>query len=247
MLMTVRILRLGPALSIIGEWQSADFSHLGGLEIVLLLGLGAILWRGVTLPPVRIVILLGLVHMALSADRNGEILGLVAPLIIARPLAGQFAALRAEPHVNASLGTLAKAIAVLLVVLVPVTFALSAVFHYAPNANITPAAAVAALEKADVGPVLNQYDFGGYLVYEGVPTFIDGRTELYGGAFFDRYYRAVTLADLPGLEHLLETYKIEATLLAPERRPTPGSTACPAGTGSMPTTSPSSMCAISPP
>ena len=216
MLMTVRILGLGPALSIIGEWKPADFSHLAGLEIVLLLGLGAILWQRVTLPPVRILILLGLVHMALSADRNAEILGLIAPLVIARPLASQLATVRARPGVHAGLGTSAKAVAALLIVLVPLSFVLSAAFHYAPNPRITPAAAVAALKKANPGPVLNQYDFGGYLVYEGIPTFIDGRTELYGGAFFDRYYKAVTLADPGEFDRLLDTYKIKATLLSPD-------------------------------
>ena len=215
MLVTVRILGLGPALSIIGEWQAADFSHFGSLEAVLLLGTGFALWRGVTLPPVRIVILLGLVHMALSADRSAEILGLIAPLVIARPLASQIAAIRAEPQQGASRRLVAGAAAMLIVLAVPVTFALSAAFHYAPNPRITPSAAVAALKKADAGPILNQYDFGGYLVYEGIPTFIDGRTELYGGAFFDRYIRAVTLQDPASLERLLDKYKIKATLLAP--------------------------------
>ncbi len=215
MLMTAKILGLGPALSIISEWRPADFSHFGGIEAVLLLGLGFALWRGVTLPPVRIVILLGLVHMALSADRNAEIFGLIAPLIIARPLASQIATLRARSRQAGNSRVVVVAVTALLVILVPATVALSAAFHYAPNANITPAGAVAALKKADPGPILNQYDFGGYLVYEGVPTFIDGRTELYGSAFFDRYYRAVTLQDLPGLERLLDTYKIKATLLAP--------------------------------
>ena len=215
-LMTVRILGLGPALSIIGEWKPADFSHLSGLEIVLLIGLGAALWRGVTLAPVRIVILLGLVHMALSATRNAEVFGLVAPLIIARPLARQVAYLRAKPHGNADLGTFSGALAALLIALVPLTVALSAALHYAPNARITPAAAVAALTAAAPGPLLNQYDFGGYLVYQGLPTFIDGRTELYGGAFFARYYNAVTLADLAGFDRLLDEYQIKATLLAPD-------------------------------
>ena len=215
MLMTVKILGLGPALSIIGEWKPADFSHLTGFEIVLLLGLGAALWRGVTLPPIRIVILLGLVHMALSAERNAEIFGLVAPLIVARPLAAQIATIRGAPITKAGFATSAKAVAALLVILAPLTFALSAAFHYAPNPRITPAAAVAALKQANAGPVLNQYDFGGYLVYEGIPTFIDGRTELYGGAFFDRYYRAVTLADPAEFDRLLEKYRIRATLLAP--------------------------------
>ena len=104
MLMTVRILGLGPALSIIGEWKPADFSHFGGLEAVLLIGLGSALWRGVTLPPVRIVILLGLVHMALSAERNAEIFGLVAPLVVARPLASQFASIRAQPRAGSRPG-----------------------------------------------------------------------------------------------------------------------------------------------
>ncbi len=216
MLMTVRILGLGPALSIIGEWKPADFSHLGGLEIVLLLAFGAALWRGVTLSPVRIVILLGLVHMALSAERNAEIFGLVAPLVVARPLAAQIANIRGAPREAASLRLFAGAAAVLTAILVIVSVALASVMHYTPNERITPAAAVAALKAADPGPILNQYDFGGYLVYEGLPTFIDGRTELYGGAFFARYYNAVTLADLAGFDRLLDEYKIKATLLAPD-------------------------------
>jgi hypothetical protein len=153
--------------------------------------------------------------MALSAERNGEIFGLIAPLVIARPLAAQCGAIRGRPYLHVGLGIFAGAFAVLLVALVPATFALSAAFHYAPNPQITPAAAVEALKKAAPGPILNQYDFGGYLVYAGIPTFIDGRTELYGGAFFDRYYRAVTLADLAGFDRLLDRYRIKATLLAP--------------------------------
>ena len=30
------------------------------------------------------------------------------------------------------------------------------------------------------GPVLNSQPFGGYLAYRGVPTFFDGRIEMYG-------------------------------------------------------------------
>jgi hypothetical protein len=48
-----------------------------------------------------------------------------------------------------------------------------------------------------------------------VPPFIDGRTELYGGDFMLRHYRAVTLADLRDFLRLLDEYRIGATLLAP--------------------------------
>ena len=92
------LLGLGPALSLIGEWQPADFSHIAGAgDWRSSLGLGLALCRGFTLPPVRILILLGLMHLALSAERNGEILGLLAPLFLAAPLARQLPALRAAP------------------------------------------------------------------------------------------------------------------------------------------------------
>jgi hypothetical protein len=36
------------------------------------------------------------------------------------------------------------------------------------------------LLAAPLGRVFNDYDFGGYLIANGVAPFIDGRTELYG-------------------------------------------------------------------
>jgi hypothetical protein len=35
--------------------------------------------------------------------------------------------------------------------------------------------------------VLNTYGFGGYLIFSGVRPFIDGRSDMYGDAFFMRY------------------------------------------------------------
>ena len=71
------------------EWRPADFGSVGPLEICLLLGMGLALWRGIKLPPLRIVLLLGFLHMALSQGRASEILALLAPLVLAAPLAAQ--------------------------------------------------------------------------------------------------------------------------------------------------------------
>jgi hypothetical protein len=90
-----KILELGSALPLILEWKPADFASVGPFEICLLLGLGLVLYRGVTLPPMRIVLLLGLLHMALSQGRAAEILALVAPIVLAAPLAKQIGG--AEP------------------------------------------------------------------------------------------------------------------------------------------------------
>ena len=65
-----------------------------------------------------------------------------------------------------------------------------------PASNNTPEAAVASAGLATAGPVLNDYSFGGYLIFAGIPTFIDGRGELFGGEFIARYNRAVSLADV---------------------------------------------------
>ncbi|HZP21282.1 MAG TPA: hypothetical protein VFB16_13875 [Bauldia sp.] len=212
-LVTFRILGLGPALSIIAEWQPADFGRPGGLELVLLLGFGALLWRGLVLSPVRILTLLGLLHLALSAERNGEILGLVAPLLLAAPLAAQYRALAGAGNPGDGRGRTAGAL-IAAAAIVAATATLGS--GLAPDPRITPAGAVAALKAASPGPVLNDYDFGGYLVYSGVPPFIDGRTELYGGNFVISHHRAVTLSDLPGLLDLLDRYRIGATLLRPQ-------------------------------
>jgi hypothetical protein len=205
-LVTQRILGLGDALGIIVEWRPQDFSKLEAFEILLLGGIGFVLLRGLTLAPLRIVILLGLVHLALAHVRNAEILGLLGPLLIGRPR---------DDAQQASFPLMLRGVVFVTLGVAGVVF--GALHPITPAAQITPAAAVAALERAKPGPILNDYGFGGYLIYQGLAPFIDGRTELYGGAFTARHHNAVTLANLPDFLSLLDEYKIGATLLAPER------------------------------
>ena len=62
---------------------------------------------------------------------------------------------------------------------------------------------------------MNEYNFGGYLILQGIPVFIDSRAELYGTAFIVRYMRAISLQDIPDFLKLLDEQKIDATLLFP--------------------------------
>ena len=41
--------------------------------------------------------------------------------------------------------------------------------------------------------IYNSYNWGGYLIWEGVPVFIDGRADVYGDAFMDEYVLAYQL------------------------------------------------------
>ncbi len=84
---------------------------------------------------------------------------------------------------------------------------------FAPHMRGSPVAAVAELKKLNVSRVFNDYDFGGFLIANGVAPFIDGRTELYGEKFFVDHNAASGLMEPENLFRLLDEYKIEATLM----------------------------------
>jgi hypothetical protein len=212
LLASQKILALGGALPLIMEWKSADFGSLGGLEICLLLSIGLALYRGVTLPPLRIVLLLGLLHMALSQGRAAEILALVAPLVLASPLARQFGGVELSSS-HAAPPARRVLFAGVAVALLAGTIGYSSVHRFEPHAHSMPVAAVVELKKLNLARVLNDYDFGGYLISSGVAPFIDGRTELYGEKFFVDHNAASGLMQPENLFRLLEQYNIEATLM----------------------------------
>jgi hypothetical protein len=212
LLASQKILALGGALPLIMEWKPADFGSLGAFEICLLLGIGLALFRGVKLPPMRIVLLLGLVHMALAQGRAAEVLALLAPLILAAPLARQIGGADAA-NSNAAQPARGVLFAGIAIALVAGTVVYASVHRFAPHMRGSPVNAVAELKKLNLARVFNDYDFGGYLISSGVAPFIDGRTELYGEKFFVDHNAASGLMEPDNLFRLLDAYQIEATLM----------------------------------
>jgi hypothetical protein len=212
MLASKNILEMGSALPLITEWRPIDFSRLGTFEICLLMAIGLALLRGIRLPPTRILLLLGLLHMALSQGRATEILALLAPMVLAVPLARQIGGAEASPSgaTTPSRGLLFAGIAV---VLAAATVAYASHARFEPDARQSPVAAVVALKKMNFTRVFNDYDFGGYLIHTGVAPFIDGRTDIYGEKFFVDHNAASGLMEPENLFRLLDEYKIEATLM----------------------------------
>ena len=212
LLASQKILGLGEALPLIMEWRPANFGSLGAFEVCLLLGIGLALFRGLKLPPLRIVLLLGFLHMALSQERAVEILALLAPLALAAPLAGQIggAEVSASNAASPARGVLFAFVAIALVV---ATLAYASVHRFEPHMRGSPVVAVAELKKLGLERVFNDYDFGGYLIANGVAPFIDGRTELYGEKFFVDHNAASGLMKPENLFRLLDEYRIQATLM----------------------------------
>jgi hypothetical protein len=213
------------SLSTIGEWRSPDFRHLQPLEIWLLFGAGIILVKGLSLPPTRVVLLLALLHLALKYVRHNELLGLVAPIIVAQPFGTQLSLMAKSSEQAEGLdlffAKLARpsgkaAIIVALGMICIATFLSSNDPSVKPAPRVSPVAALqAARDASAIGLVLNAYDFGGYLIFSGVPPFIDGRADLYGDVFFKQYYDAVYSEKKQPLIDLLDQHKIDWTLLQP--------------------------------
>jgi len=223
-LLPFRLTGMSFAMGQLVEWRSPDFQSFEPLE----LWLGVVLFAGFALgwrlPPTRLIVLLLLLHMALQHRRHGELVGLVAPLLLAPALAPQLRTLpagRSAGPVDRTLAELAKPASLRGVALAGAVLAAfsAAVLHGAATRTdvAMPAAALAAAEAAHVtGSVLNDYGFGGYLIFEGIPPFIDGRAELYGDDFIKRYIQAMLL-DSDQLPKLLDQNGIAWTLIAPER------------------------------
>jgi hypothetical protein len=83
--------------------------------------------------------------------------------------------------------------------------------------KIAPSAALSYARSAGLtGNVLNFYDFGGFLIYSGIKTFVDGRADqIFDGGFMD----AIAATKKPGggaaLAEMLKKYDIGWTLLPP--------------------------------
>lgn len=206
-----QILDLGAAMPLIAEWQPADFSSLGVFEICLLTALALVLWRGIVLSPPRILLVLGLLHMALSHNRNIEVFALLTPLVVAGPLAAQLGRSKRALWT----GSVAGVVGVILAVAVA-TAAFAARHTFTPMVAQTPAAAVDVLKARKAARILHNAGFGGYLITQGIPTFFDGRGELYGAPFLVKTFDALALRDVDGFLGLLDSYKIDATLLTPD-------------------------------
>jgi hypothetical protein len=213
-----KILSLGKLLSMIWEWMPADFATWSFFELTLLGLIGLAFYRGLTLSVPRIMLLLGLIWMALSHARNIEIFAFIAPLVLAKPFAEQLGTLRALVPAREGQSRVHVMMLAALAVTVAGWASTKAFVAYHPFTFLQsqmPVAAVDALQQRKPERIFSTAPFGGYLVSRDIKAFIDGRAELYGEKFVIDYFDAVTAKDVETLLNLLDTYKIDATLLAP--------------------------------
>jgi hypothetical protein len=195
------------------EWAPSSLENNAALLLWCLLLLFAVLQFGVSLPLCRSLMLLLLLYMAFAHRRHTELLGLSAPLLLQYALAKAL-----PPSVLAfamNSGALKRPMidrSVIAAATIVGGIAVSVgCIHVAHSGDrFTPATAVdKVMARGIPGPVLNEQNFGGYLIFRGVQPFVDGRVDMYGDEFMRRY---LAMDQLTGL---LAQYHIAWTIFYP--------------------------------
>jgi hypothetical protein len=201
------------SLAHIGEWKPANFSHLGPLEIGLVAVLALALVKPLRVPLVRLALLIGLVHLSLQHGRHQMLLGVLAPMLLAAPIARAIGEGASPPRETNPYRPAILVAAVLAIALAAVRIAWPVMRVDGPSAPIAAVNAVpAALREQHV---LNSYEFGGYLIWDHVRPFIDGRADMYGDDFTERY-RLLVNPDPPTLDDILTGDAIAWTIFPPD-------------------------------
>ena len=190
----------------IGEWQASDFTQVSPFAIALLTTLFVMGSGKLKVPAIRLLILLGLVWLALSHGRHQMLLGVAAPILLAPSLAKAWPA-----KSETARPLLAMLAAAGFAALILARLAMPVVRSDDPVSPVTALAHVPRFVRET--PVLNDYSFGGYLIWNGVKPFIDSRADLYGDIFLQNY-AAVTAPDKDALAASLAFYHVRWTIFA---------------------------------
>lgn len=200
------------AMPFIREWRAMSFKP-EYLPALLLAPLALLaLRRDVRRNGARFLLAAFLAYLMIKHTRFVMAFGLVAPLIAGAALHGEFKATAARFLKGATgIGArLSRAFAPLSIGPLIATLALIALRPPAPPIDHFPESALAAAPEAlRRENVYNTYDFGGFLVLNGIKTFIDGRTDqLFLGGFTKAVVSATTQSDWPAFCALLETHQV---------------------------------------
>jgi hypothetical protein len=218
--------------SYIIEWQTPNFQNSLYRPIYLVGILSLIAGLGIRLKGARLVVYALITFTGLRYVRGLLMFFFVVPIILARPAGASAGYLARQPSgKSASEGdeapdpiqnflrkrssTVLAVCAVLAVVMTASTWWRQDIVP--PKANAPEAALDFVRSKNISGNVFNDYRFGGYLIWSGISTFIDGRAELFGDDFVRTYAETVAVADINKAFAVLDDYKVNWVILEPKQ------------------------------
>jgi len=225
MIVTYQLFGGNEAVKYVTEWQPVTLEAFGINELSIFALLFLSLYFGVRVGFWRLVTILAAAYLMFSHIRFASLFAILLPLLTLAPLTGQFSflrlasQLRSEPAFIIALSRTSRALRY------PVSLGLIGGLvlfgacgpAMAPKAKITPSGALDHIRARQLaGNMYNSYDFGGYLIFNGVKTFIDGRSDqLFQNGFMRRLYDVVERH--PGdFGRLLDQYGITLALVTPD-------------------------------
>lgn len=191
----------------IAEWHSPDFKSPEGLLVAGWLALFCLALSRSS-PPAKDVMLAGLFgFMSLQSIRHTPYFVIASTPLVFKWLSAEMPEkiVSARPSKQwAAVTTFSLLTAVATGVLTSPTISRS-----------FPAEAVEYIKNSGLTRVLNYYDWGGYMIWAGVPPFIDGRADIYlETPLFEKAFRFYTVRDDP--KALLDEYSVQCVLVPPD-------------------------------
>ena len=187
LLVTLQVFGGNEALSHIGEWRPVTLQSLGLNEFFLLALLFLALFSGLRVPAWRLLMVIGITYLMFAHIRFASLFATLTPILACQSYdeavsvprlessAHQPARIFSDDEPNVACGSLSS-----------VRTHRSRLFLFgaygppiSPRPDITPAAAVDYMVAMNLTEqrLYNEYDFGGYLIFRNIKTFIDGRSD----------------------------------------------------------------------
>jgi hypothetical protein len=217
----IQTLRSAAMQNYIAEWASPNFHHAQYWPFLLLVlaSFATLSWSGAQVRPRDLLLLMVSLYAGLCSIRMMPLFVLIATPLISKRL-GNWPASNSQPHRPHAVSRGLLNATIVLAMVVFTTIHVAQVIQRQPQAEARafPAGAVAFLQAhPPSGPVFNDYDWGGYLIWKLYPStrvFIDGRADLYGQNFMDQFANTYQLKD--DWQHALLRWNVGTVLVPPD-------------------------------
>lgn len=204
-------------MAFITEWQPFSAQRDRIMEYGLLAGLAALIATRAPIGFTRVAFLIFTLHMFLLHVRFVYVFFLLAPLVVAASVAESHAALArltamakapdaVQEFLSRRFAPVMAGLAGLLVVAIA-AIVVSQPFVPEKRRSIEDALAYVRANHLD-GPVFNGYNLGGVLIFNGIKTYLDGRTEqLFRGDFMTGYLASGNVDGASVVQEIVNRYK----------------------------------------
>ncbi|MGC4026544.1 MAG: hypothetical protein QM744_16235 [Mesorhizobium sp.] len=212
------------AVDLINEWGPFDASSDRFQEYAILAGFFGLLASGIRISWPRALFCIFTLHLYLTHGRFVYLFFLLVPLVCTAAVAARFPSLSINSWTKVSRDRTERFLLTNFAVVAPLLLALTLVIpfiiltfqtHEPGEQTSAKEALIFVAEHKISGHVLNSYNLGGTLIFHGIPTFIDGRTDqLFLGGFANSDNETLRQNGKPLLERQIEKYGIDWALLA---------------------------------